>query len=137
VIAESAKVDRCPPALVSRETGGDPKRLAACHPAAGGWLMALVEGNGVRLRSLGPEGRRWERVFEGTVVFQEGLVLITQTAAGHRATWLSASDGTTLRTLEFVQQQGPTPAVVKSCGDRVLSWFKAGEVIAAICLVLD
>jgi hypothetical protein len=90
------------------------------------------------MRAIGPKGTRWERVIEGTIVFQEGTLVVLETPAGHRALWLSAADGSTLCSLDFVEQSGAPPPALRPCGDRLLKWFRAdGAATAAICLVLD
>jgi hypothetical protein len=135
-VFETARVKRCARELMTSHAGNE-DLVAACRPAAGGHLLAVKEGTGARLKFIVNEGKvRWERSLEGTIVFQEEFFLVVELAAGHRAIWLSAKDGSTTRTMDFVERAAPVGA--RPCDDRLMRWFQGpGGVTAAICLVLD
>lgn len=132
LVAETTRVKRCPRELLEAQGA----EVAACGLADGGHLIALKEGSGVRFKLVGKQGARWHRFFEGTVVFQEALFVVLESSTNHRALWLSPVDGSTTRSVDFVEQPGPAP--LKGCDDHVMKWFRSATgTIAAICRALD
>jgi hypothetical protein len=137
VIAETARVLRCPPEVIDARGGRD--KVATCRPVGTGWLVGVTRGTGVDVALVRKDGTvAWRRAIDGTVAFADGLLLVQPVGTAYRAVWLSEADGGTVRQTTF----SPVPAekLPHWCGDRIEGTYRSSEPtprLAAVCFILD